>query len=499
MEQNVSLRDYQLVDLAFYMQEERGGNLSDPGTGKTPPTCVYLWDLWKNHGDRTMFVMPKGLMEKNRKETLKFSGFDPDDVLIYDGTPKQRAKLVEESDAKVWLMGFRRFKDDWKILKDRHNDFNAVVVDEVHKGFGNHESRQTKALYGAMHFMKYFVPMTGTLIDGRLDTVYPCIHVIEPRYYGSFEAFKRIHAIEDFDGNVVSWKNHARLAKILSRHFIRRTFEATYGKNEVVMQVEEVDMAPQQRELYEELEDTAVLELEDRFMDTDGMQAVTVLRCRQIMAHPEHIKLPIAFDEEGNPTEWKVYNLIKGGEITGKDQRLVNHLEEHKDRGDPFIVFGTFKREVDRMVEVAESLGLKVGKIHGGVTLKQRNAVDQSFQDGEIDGIIGTADTCAEGYNWGFVNHVIFASMNYKDSSFLQARRRAERGKREKPLRVTVLEYANSIDQRIMEIVERKSYHSNKVDETNERVKFSDKRVKPKPKKPREPTPTGRPLTMGDL
>lgn len=476
MEQ-VSLRDYQMVDLTFYCQEERCGNLSDPGTGKTPPTCVYIYHLWKDKQCRTMWVMPKNLMEKNRRELLRFSGFEPEDVLVYDGDPAQREKLRTNSEAKVWLMGFRRFKDDHRILLDRHPDFDAVAVDEIHKGFGNHQSQQTQALYRAMRQMHHFIPMTGTIIDGRLDTVYPCIHVIEPRYYGSFNAFKKIHAVEDLDGKVVGWKNHDRIGRILSRHFIRRTFEATYGKNEIVMQVEQVAMSAEQRALYDEFEASAVLELDDRFLDTDGMQAVHTIRCRQIMAHPEYLRIPVSFDEDGKALEWKEYNLLKSGEMTGKDTRLEALLEEHADRGDPFIVFGSFQREVDRMAELAESLGLRVGKIHGGVSMKKRDEIDQAFQRGELDGVVGTAGTCAEGYNWGFVDHVIFASIDYKDSTFLQSRRRAERGKREKPLRVTVFEYENSIEQRIMEIVETKSYHANKVDETNERINFSGNRV----------------------
>ena len=35
----------------------------------------------------------------------------------------------------------------------------------------------------------WFVPMTGTLIDGRIEAAYPAIHAIEPRYYGNYQSF----------------------------------------------------------------------------------------------------------------------------------------------------------------------------------------------------------------------------------------------------------------------------------------------------------------------
>lgn len=88
-------------------------------------------------------------------------------------------------------------------------------------------------------------------------------------------------------------------------------------------------------------------------------------------------------------------------------------------------------------------------------------------------------ETTAVGYNWGFVNHVIFASIDYRDVNFQQAVRRTIRGKRDVPLWVTILEYENSIDQKKFKIVNRKSSDLHKVDSTYERLELGvDKTAK---------------------
>jgi SNF2 family DNA or RNA helicase len=480
-----SLRDYQLVDLTFYMMNERCANLSDPGTGKTPPTCVYMDYLWNDKGVRTMWVMPKSLLKKNVDELLEFTRLTRDDIVIYDGTPKQREKLRDTSDAKVWLMGFRRFADEWKDLKRLHEDFDALIVDEIHMGFGGHESGQTAAMYRSMKFLKYFVPLTGTLINGKLSSAYPTIHVIEPRYYGSYEGFLAQHAVKDYFGKVVGWKNHEKIARIFAKHTIKRAFADVYGVNEVVTQVELVPMSTKQRQLYDDFEDKAILDLGDRFLSADGVAAVETIRLRQIMAHPEELTLPTDWDDDGKPTSWKNYNLMGKGEHTGKDERLLVHLADHRNTGAPLLIYAAFKKEIDRMEALCIKEGFRVGKIHGGVSTKRRAEIDEGFRAGAIDVVVASPETAAVGYNWGHVDHIIFASIDYKDSNYIQARRRAERGVREKPLRVTVLEYEKSVDQKIFAIVQEKSESARKVDPTLEKVSLVKDAPPPPEREPR--------------
>jgi hypothetical protein len=88
-----------------------------------------------------------------------------------------------------------------------------------------------------------------------------------------------------------------------------------------------------------------------------------------------------------------------------------------------------------------------------------------AFRKGEMDLLICSPTCAAVGFNWQMsgdkeVDHLIFMSLDFKDKAY----RRCMRDIRKTPLRITVLEYEDSLDQRIFEIVREKSVMANKVD-----------------------------------
>lgn len=452
-----SLRDYQIADLAFYMANDKCLNLSDAGTGKTPSVCVMQWVLWTNNGIGTVWPQPKSLLKKNKKEILRFTGFKDEDVVIVDGT-KEQVKKQLESGAKVFLMGFRRLTLCWRQLPAY---VKAVHIDEMHMGYKTADSQNSLALFKMFDSgrMTHFLGMTGTLIDGKLSSAYPAIRVIEPRYYLSQENFINYHGIKDFDGKVVAWKNHDKLAKIFGRHAIRRTFASVHGDQEVVHIPEMVDMAPLQRRYYDTFQDEAILELEQFFLD-GTLPGVAFTRARQLMEHPNN------FPDLTNPG--KFVDVLKG-EPTEKEERLKVHLEEHWLNEKPLIIFTPLIPQQMRIAGILEAMRFRFGLINGKQTRKQRDQVDEDFRDGRLQIVLATEQTASFGYNWQFcgdkeVDHEIFIALGFSDASFVQARQRAIRGKRKSPLRLTTLEYNDSIDQHICSIIYRKSVDANKVD-----------------------------------
>lgn len=442
-----ALRPYQIEDLTFMIANPRCGLLHDPGGGKTPPVCVYMEYLWKHQKTKSFFVMPKSLLRKNKVEILRFTNFTASEVQIVDGTPKERAIQMSNPSAKVFLMGFKRFSDDWKTMVGFHPDIKAILIDEIHMGFKSHDSKRTKELFAFMKTATYFVAMSGTLIDGRLDSCYPTIHIIEPRYYANHWSFMAQHAITDEYGSVICWTNHEKLGFIFKKHCVRRTFEEIYGKEDPVIHPELCEMHPKQRAAYSEFEAAALLELEDRFLEGFN-PAVAAIRCRQIMSHPETFK------------------ILKDGELTGKDEALLVHVEDHINKKEPLLVYAALIPEQERIYKLLQGAGLRVALINSTVDSKIRGQIDLDFQNGLYDAVVASPATASVGFNWGHVNHIIFTSLDYQNSNFVQAYKRAIRGKRTSKLWVTVLEYEDSIDQRIFQIVNGKSEDAHKVDES---------------------------------
>jgi SNF2 family DNA or RNA helicase len=211
-------------------------------------------------------------------------------------------------------------------------------------------------------------------------------------------------------------------------------------------------MTPKQREFYDEFEAAALLELEDSWLD-GTLPGVNLIRCRQLMEHPQTFGPPL--------------DVIK---LTGKEERLLIHLEDHRNK--PLVIFGALTEQHNRVVEICKAEGFRVGLINGTVSGAQRSRVDLAFQAGELDIVVASPATAGIGFNWGHVDHIIFMSLDYMDSNFVQAYRRAIRGKREKPLLITVMEYENSVDQKIFAIVEKKSVMAQEVDPTRTAVRL---------------------------
>lgn len=492
MDPNVSLRPEQIERLAQYIANPRFLDLSDPGTGKTPPVCTYLYYQWVEHGHKSVWSMPKSLLKKNREELLRFTDFAESDVTIleedalslteaerrqlqrhvdtgkYKISDKCKANrkywdrllagetidLIAECPAKVVLVGFRFMARFWQRLVQW--DVGCLAIDELHMAYGSVDSQNTRSMFGIMRHAKCFIGMTGTLLNGKLDSVYPAIHVIEPGYYPrGYSDFRAQHvAFEDDYGRVLSWKEEAKVGQILLRHGVRRTFQDVYGKEDVVFIPERVPMNPLMQEAYDEFHEAAMLELDDGTFLDGSLPGVATIRARQILAHPETMFL--CEDEE-----------------TGKDEFLRLHVADAVARGEQLLIFSVHIAEQERILDLLRREGRRAALMNGSTSTEERASIDRLFKAGQIDDVVGSPKTMAVGWNWEHVDHVINVSYEYRDTDWLQAYRRASRGTRTKTLRVTVMQYVNSIDQRVLQIIHQKSILANKVDPTRPILKLA--------------------------
>ena len=459
------LRPDQIADLSFYMREAKCLNLAEPGTGKTGSVVVNQYARWVGDQIRTVWVMPKQLIAKNIREICDFTPFTTDDVVAVNGTRKQITKALA-SGAKVLLMGPDRLKLAVDLLPA---DVRAMDIDEFHLCFGGAKSARTDAFYEVMRRVDQSVMMTGTLVNGRLDSAFAAINSIDPRYYPlGLDSFYADHCYLDGFGTPYHWMNHDKIRKILGKHAIYRTFTSIFGKQDIVMQAEWCDMNDVQRDLYDKFEEDAFLELEE-FIINGTLPGVATIRARQIMEHPNQ------FPNLNDPTLPPVD--IMPGERPAKLDALAIHLEDHKRLGTPVIIYSFFVPQQREVYELAKSMGLRTAFLGGATSDKERDAIDKAFTAGEIDVLSASAKVASVGYNWQFaagqeVDHIIFMSLGYWDSDVTQGLRRAVRGKRTKPLRVTTMAYVNSLDPKVMAINERKSHDATLAEPTRERLRF---------------------------
>lgn len=451
--QKHDLRDYQIQDLSVAIRNPKSWNFSHPGTGKTPVFCALSWYYWSRKGKKTVIVQPNHLRSKNRLEVLRFSGFKPEEVVVLEKAtdtygPRKRVgtracqktgfiNFMANPDAKVFCVGFAFLKTYWEELMKYHPEIDLVIVDEGHLGYKTFNSKASIELMRMLEKCSGFYYCTGTPIDGRLDTAFVPIHIVNSGYYGSYRGFMAQHAgaLDDYD-RVIYWINEEKVTEIFNRHGVLRTWSEVHGQElRNIVVVDDLEMKPRMSEAYREFETLAFVELDGMLLDgtTPG---VATLRARQIINCPH---------------------------IFGIDEPTSKHeyLEGIAEPGT--VVFSSMPAEVESNAALLRNMGLRVGVMHGGTPHKKRVKIDLDYQNEKLDCICATPAVSATGWNWQRTKNMVFTSLDYLDSNLSQAIRRGERELRLTPLNIYFLEYADSVDQRVRKIVTKKGGFSDEV------------------------------------
>jgi len=444
------LRPDQIEDLGALIRNPRHGLWSEPGTGKTPVACLYTWWVWDRLKKHTVWLQPLAIIEKNREELLLWTDFKEHEVVIVEGTPAQRARLYADPNIKVFLMGADTFGREWEQIL-AHHPVGLVVGDEWHKMFSTNDSKRTQALYQAMKHIDRLTPMTGTLVRGRLNSAFPAIHLIQPRYYGHHRTFMNRHAIQDEYGKVIGWVKIDIVQEILRAHGQNRLYSEVYGDIPVVFQTHYCKMSTAQSKAYKEFEEKAILELEGAFLD-GSLPGVNLIRARQILSSPE------------------IFGLCKG-EMTGRDALLDIQMTDHLEMGTPWMIGSASVPEQERVAAYLEKNGMRVGLMNGETPRKERGAIDLAFRKRELDTVVVSPEVGSIGFNWGHCDHVSFLHLPYYHDDFDQFWKRCTRGQiRTTPVRVDTLVYEDTVEEGVVGIIVGKMVLSKEVDPTRQVV-----------------------------
>ena len=146
----------------------------------------------------------------------------------------------------------------------------------------------------------------------------------------------------------------------------------------------------------------------------------------------------------------------KGKPAGGKLERLAYDLQG---RAAPTVVFAHYRASVEACVKVAEGVGASAAGIHGGVSKARAAEYVRRFKRGELDVLVGSLETLAEGQQLTAADMLVMVETSFKPSRNEQARMRVDRMGQSRP--VTILEYVtpDSVDERKRQLVGRKTDH----------------------------------------
>lgn len=270
----------------------------DMGLGKSLQTLtVAAIDVKRGWAEKILVVAPVSLKGNWADEIEKFTTFPyivlGQEVIPGRGGHADRIKKLSPLEREGQLRDFAKIKGP-KILVTNYEqviphvedlnrlDFDIIIYDEAHY-MKNYKAQRTKAcmkLNATRHFL-----LTGTPMLNHVNELWPLLHKISPDEYPRYWGFIQRYAV--FGGyknkQITGVKNEKELTERLQSVMLRRMKSDVLDLPEVQYIQRKVDLAPEQRKIYDELIENLTVEMAGHEETQEIENALTkFLRLKQI-------------------------------------------------------------------------------------------------------------------------------------------------------------------------------------------------------------------------
>ncbi len=436
-----TLRPYQLQGVAWlqFMREyELGGILADDmGLGKTVQTLTHL-QLEVDAGrarQPSLVVAPTSVIGNWRSESARFT---PDlRVLVLHGAHRKE-DFERLNDFDLIVTTYPLIQRDLETL--RAQPFHLLILDEA-QNIKNSRSATAKAVLGLK--AQHRLCLTGTPLENHLGELWSIMHFLMPGFLGDETSFKKLYRNPIEKHGDLDRRTH--LANRLRPFLLRRTKQLVASElPEKTQTIVRVELEDSQRDLYETLR-TSVHERVREEIAAKGLARSQImildalLKLRQACCDPRLVKLSAARNVQGNAKlEW-----------------LLETLPAMLEEGRKVLLFSSFASLLALLEPELKTLGVKYSLLTGET--KDRAAQIDAFQNGETSVFLITLKAGGVGLNLTAADTVVHYDPWWNPAAENQATDRAHRIGQTKAVFVYKLIAAGSLEERILELQDRKA------------------------------------------
>jgi len=435
------MRPYQQQGLAWLQLLARfgiGGILADDmGLGKTVQALAFIASQRDSQKEPKPFliVAPTSTLPNWEAEAAKFT---PSLRLLKLHGPTRRLLFSEIDCSDVVLTSFTLLAKDAEAL--HQHEFAGVILDEAQM-IKNSATHVARAAYATKS--PFRLAMSGTPIENNLDELWSLFRFVTPGLLGTSPEFKR-----DFRIPIEVGRNsevHGRLAKRIRPFILRRTKETVAKELPAKVTVaERVELEEQQRALYERIRGSVANRIQatlaDKGFDKSRMEVLeALLRLRQACCDPR--LLPD--DLRGSDHE------------SGKLTRLMEMVDELVAQNRRALVFSQFTSMLDLIEPELKARNVPFLRLSGDT--RDRATPVQRFQNGEAPIFLISLRAGGTGLNLTAADTVVHFDPWWNPAVENQATDRAHRIGQDKTVFVYKLVAANTVEERILELQERKA------------------------------------------
>ncbi len=419
--------------------------LDSPGLGKTLQLTYLAQELKLRNGLQHCLIICglnalktnwKTEIEKHSNLSCRILGqrINKKGNLVVEGVAERLKQLQNPIEEFFVITNIETLRDEKivnAILKNKHNKFDMIVVDEIHKCKSN-QSQQGKHLL-KLNKARYKIGATGTLLlNNPLDTYVPLKWIGAER--SNFSTFRYYYCNYDLFNNVIiGFKNLSVLQDQIKRYSLRRTKDILDLPPKTVIP-EYIDMSDSQSIFYNNVKEGIAKEVDKVTLRTANLLAM-VARLRQASACP---------------------SILTTQSIpSAKIDRAVDLAEQIVESGEKVVIFSTFKETVYQLCERLSNLGVVVGTGDQD-DFEIENAKVRFQEDANTKVFIGTWQKCGTGITLTAASYLIFIDTPFTYAEFEQASDRIYRIGTKDSVFIYNLIAKNTIDERVWEIVNDK-------------------------------------------
>ena len=436
---------YQKEGIQFGLNTPRWLLLDPPGLGKTLQITYLAEELHRREGiEHCLIICGINTLKLNwKKEISKHSKLScmvlgeyvsKTGKRMYGGIDKRLEQLNSPINEFFIITNIETLRDDRiinAIMENKHNHFDMMIVDEIHKCKG-HSSQQGNNLLKLSS--KYMIGATGTLLlNNPLDAYVPLKWIgVDRSTWSNFENYYQIKS-NGITKEFIGYRNIDTMKKQLELYSLRRPKSLLNLPPKNII-YELVEMEPAQREFYNQVAQGIKDEVDKVVLKPAAVLSL-ILRLRQVTA------LPSILTTKDIPSS--------------KFNRVCDLCSEIVSNGEKVVIFSTFKETVKELAKALQEYNPLIGT--GDIPDEIISENNTKFQtDDQYKVFIGTWQKCGTGLTLTAANNVIFVDTPYTDGAFQQACDRVYRIGTDKPVCVYVIVTEDSIDERVREIVEDK-------------------------------------------
>lgn len=403
---------YMRKAVKFLLEHACAALFLDPGLGKTSITLAAILLLIKRKLiSKVLIVAPLRVAGSTwPREIRKWTDFRGIRYVILHG-PKKDQLLQEDADVYIinfegleWLLDVTKRKNskgktvvEVDVKRFKKLGFDTLVVDELSK-LKNTQTVRFKALKLVLHTFGRRWGLTGSPAANGLLDLFGQTYVLDMgNALGQYITHYRMeYFVPNRDG--YNWDlvegSEERIYKALSPLVLRMSAEDYLDLPREIPNNIFVDLPPEARKVYDELEKDLIAALEAGEV-VAANSAVASGKCRQVASGGVYLTPDVTelIKKGRGQREWALLHHEK-------TDALVDLIEELQ--GAPILVAYDFAHDLER---IREKLDADVPYIGGGVSLKRSRELEHQWNAGKLPYLFAHPASIAHGLNLQEAGH----------------------------------------------------------------------------------------------